>query len=112
MSTMPAATQAPDTTCWGDSTSGFDRKRHHRRLCLPLLCALQFDELRELRLTSLHSKHALEWMDDMDTDNERDLAVGDLAPDFRLPASDGREITLSAYRGKAHVVLFFVRAYG
>jgi thioredoxin-dependent peroxiredoxin len=48
----------------------------------------------------------------METDQSGELAVGDPAPDFRLPAGDGREIALSAYRGKAHVVLFFVRAYG
>ena len=41
-----------------------------------------------------------------------ELAIGDPAPDFRLPASTGGEIALSAYRGTAHVVLFFVRAYG
>jgi len=40
------------------------------------------------------------------------LAVGDLAPDFHLPANIGREIALGDYRGKEHVALFFVRAYG
>lgn len=39
------------------------------------------------------------------------VEVGDLAPDFRLVAGDGREVALSDYRGKAHVVLFFVRRY-
>lgn len=50
--------------------------------------------------------------DTTNADQSSELAVGDLAPEFRLPASDGREIALSDYRGKAHVVLFFVRAYG
>lgn len=49
---------------------------------------------------------------DMNADPSGELGVGDPAPDFRLPASDGREIALSAYWGTAHVVLFFVRAYG
>jgi hypothetical protein len=49
---------------------------------------------------------------DVEADQSGELAVGDPAPDFRLSAGDGREIALSAYRGKAHVVLFFVRAYG
>ena len=49
---------------------------------------------------------------DMSADQAGELAAGDPAPDFRLPASNGREIALSAYRGTAHVVLFFVRAYG
>ncbi len=47
----------------------------------------------------------------MDPERPSELAVGDLAPEFRLPASDGREIVLSEYRGSKHVVLFFVRAY-
>jgi peroxiredoxin len=40
-----------------------------------------------------------------------ELNVGSPAPDFTLPAGDGREIRLSDYRGKAAVVLFFVREY-
>lgn len=51
-------------------------------------------------------------MRDMNADPSGELGVGDPAPDFRLPSSDGHEIALSAYRGTAHVVLFFVRAYG
>jgi peroxiredoxin len=47
----------------------------------------------------------------MDSDQSRELSVGDRAPDFRLPASDGHEIALSEYQGKSHVVIFFVRAY-
>lgn len=52
------------------------------------------------------------WDVDTDADQTAELTVGDLAPDFRLPSGDGREIALSAFRGRAHVVLFFVRAYG
>jgi peroxiredoxin len=37
--------------------------------------------------------------------------VGSLSPDFKLPASNGREISLSDYRNKTLVVLFFVREY-
>lgn len=47
----------------------------------------------------------------MDTGHASKLVIGDLAPDFRLPANDDREIALADYRGRAHVVLFFVRAY-
>ena len=47
----------------------------------------------------------------MDPEHTSALAVGDLAPDFALPASTGREIALSSYRGMKHVVLFFVRTY-
>ena len=32
---------------------------------------------------------------------------GDTAPDFRLPAHTGEEISLSSYRGESVVVLFF-----
>ena len=34
-------------------------------------------------------------------------AVGEPAPDFRLPASTGGESALSDFRGKQHVVLYF-----
>jgi peroxiredoxin Q/BCP len=36
----------------------------------------------------------------------RVLAVGDRAPDLALPSSDGRDVSLSDYRGK-HVVVYF-----
>jgi len=35
------------------------------------------------------------------------LRLGEDAPDFTLPGTDGRDHTLSAYRGKRHVVLTF-----
>ena len=35
------------------------------------------------------------------------LPVGTQAPDFTLPASDGQLLTLSALRGRKHVVLIF-----
>jgi peroxiredoxin len=47
----------------------------------------------------------------MDPEHTSALAVGDLAPDFHLPASTGREIALGDFRGRAHVALFFVRTY-
>lgn len=47
----------------------------------------------------------------MDADETGDLGVGDLAPDVRLPSAAGNEVALADYRGKAHVVLFFVRAF-
>ena len=40
-----------------------------------------------------------------------ELNVGSRAPEFKLPANDGREISLVDYRDKALVVLFFVREY-
>jgi peroxiredoxin Q/BCP len=46
-----------------------------------------------------------------DPNDDRDLGVGDAAPDFHLTANDGREVSLADYRGRSHVVLFFVRAY-
>jgi peroxiredoxin Q/BCP len=40
------------------------------------------------------------------------LAVGDPAPEFSLPGSDGRTYALSAYRGKQVVVLaWFPKAF-
>lgn len=37
--------------------------------------------------------------------------IGARAPDFTLPTHDGREVTLSSFRGKSNVILFFVREY-
>lgn len=48
----------------------------------------------------------------MDSKRTGELAVGDPAPDFRLLANTDREVALAEYRGRAHVVLFFVRAFG
>ena len=38
--------------------------------------------------------------------SKRELAPGDLAPDFSLPSSNGQSVRLSDYRGK-NVVLYF-----
>jgi len=38
---------------------------------------------------------------------EKELKVGDPAPDFRLPSTEGREIALKEFRGKKNVVLYF-----
>ena len=43
-------------------------------------------------------------------DSVAKLKVGDEAPDFTLPAVDGKEVSLSQYRGKKNVVLSFVPA--
>ncbi|MHA2303776.1 MAG: redoxin domain-containing protein, partial [Candidatus Hodarchaeales archaeon] len=38
---------------------------------------------------------------------ETKLKIGDLAPDFKLPAQDGKKIQLSDYKGKKNVMLAF-----
>ena len=43
--------------------------------------------------------------------SDEPLEVGSPAPDFKLKANTGQEIGLVDYKGKAHVVLFFVREY-
>lgn len=41
-----------------------------------------------------------------------DLAVGDAAPDFTLPSTDGGQVTLSSFAGQKKVVLaFFPKAF-
>jgi len=37
----------------------------------------------------------------------RDLTIGDPAPDFQLPSTEGRDISLKEFRGKKSVVLYF-----
>ena len=43
-------------------------------------------------------------------DSTLNVKVGDVAPDFTLPAVGGGELTLSQYRGKKNVVISFVPA--
>jgi len=38
------------------------------------------------------------------------LKVGDMAPDFTLPSTAGKPVTLSEFRGKKNVVLAFFPA--
>jgi peroxiredoxin len=35
--------------------------------------------------------------------------IGSLAPDFHLLATNGQEISLSQFRGKSNVIMFFIR---
>ncbi len=44
------------------------------------------------------------------TDSIPTLKIGDIAPDFTLPAVEGGKISLSQYRGKKNVVISFVPA--
>jgi len=38
------------------------------------------------------------------------LKVGDQAPEFRLKADDGKEVSLSDFRGKRVLLFFFPKA--
>ncbi len=40
------------------------------------------------------------------------LRVGDLAPDFSLPASGGRTVSLGSYREEKALALIFLRHVG
>jgi peroxiredoxin len=40
------------------------------------------------------------------------VPIGSVAPDFTLPEAAGGDVTLSSYRGKACVVLVFLRGFG
>jgi cytochrome oxidase Cu insertion factor (SCO1/SenC/PrrC family) len=44
------------------------------------------------------------------TDLER-IKVGDMTPDFTLENTDGKQITLSGFRGEKNVVLVFYRGH-
>ncbi len=43
--------------------------------------------------------------------DKAELSIGSPAKDFRLPASTGGEISLTDFRSKSNVYLFFVREY-
>jgi peroxiredoxin Q/BCP len=38
------------------------------------------------------------------------LKLGDKAPEFRLKADDGKEVSLSDFRGKRVILFFFPKA--
>jgi len=40
-----------------------------------------------------------------------DINVGSPAPDFRLESHEGTFVRLSEYRGRSHVVLYFMREF-
>ena len=42
----------------------------------------------------------------------RDLAVGDKAPEFTLPTAQGADVSLSQFRGRSPVLLYFHMAVG
>ncbi len=42
---------------------------------------------------------------------EKDVKVGDPAPDFTLKDLRGQEVTLSRFQGQEFVVLIFLRAF-
>jgi len=44
------------------------------------------------------------------TPPKTNLKVGDMAPDFTLPSTAGKPVTLSDFRGKSAVVLAFFPA--
>lgn len=44
-------------------------------------------------------------------DDAAEVNVGSLAPDFRLESNGGAIVRLSEYRGRAHVILYFMREF-
>ena len=43
--------------------------------------------------------------------NGTEVNLGSLAPDFRLESNGGAIVRLSEYRGRAHMVLYFMREF-
>jgi len=41
-----------------------------------------------------------------------DAKIGSIAPDFKLMASNDKEVSLSEFRNKNNVILFFIREFG
>jgi peroxiredoxin len=44
-------------------------------------------------------------------DDVTEVNLGSLAPDFSLASNEGAIVRLSEYRGRAHVVLYFMREF-
>jgi peroxiredoxin len=40
-----------------------------------------------------------------------ELTIGSIAPEFRLPATNGAQVSLADFRGQSYVYLFFIREY-
>jgi peroxiredoxin len=45
----------------------------------------------------------------METIQRQSVELGETAPDFRLPSTQGTDVALSDFRGHKHVVLAFLR---
>ncbi|HEX6554255.1 MAG TPA: hypothetical protein VF026_15925 [Ktedonobacteraceae bacterium] len=45
------------------------------------------------------------------SDDATEVNIGSFAPDFRLESNEGAFVRLSEYRGRAHVVLYFIRDF-
>ncbi len=65
--------------------------------------------MRKLRLLLLASTLAAAAMGQFNPP-KTNLKVGDEAPDFTLPATNGQQVKLSDFRGKKNVVLAFFPA--
>ena len=82
-------------------------KLHRILPCLPLLallgCTASHSNLTPELRTVVYMPPRMKPID-----SHLKVKVGDKAPDFTLPSVDGPKISLSQYRGKKNVVLFFV----
>lgn len=79
-------------------------------LCLGLLIALSFTALAQ-QSTQQASKQSGQQARPSPAPKTH-LKVGDAAPDFTLPGTDGKTHTLSEFKGKKNVVLaFYVLAF-
>jgi peroxiredoxin Q/BCP len=43
--------------------------------------------------------------------DSKPLSMGSIAPDFTLPASTGKQVSLADFRDQKNVYLFFIREY-
>jgi len=64
------------------------------------------DTLEEFIPTSYRKARRRSMLDDV-----TEVNVGSLAPDFRLESNGGALVRLSEYRGRAHMVLYFMREF-
>jgi peroxiredoxin len=45
------------------------------------------------------------------SDDSIEARIGSIAPDFKLMSTNGQAVSLSEFRGKKNVVLFFIREF-
>jgi hypothetical protein len=113
-----------DATCLGQQALGLSRKGDGVKICRydyppgsthRCKAAEKSGPWRGMILldkSPLRPNHTFSKKLFMSEESDSEVQLGSPAPDFRLLASNNQQIGLEDFRGKANMVLFFVREYG